>query len=172
MKSFFVFDVESIGLHGQGYAVGGGVYLENGAAQWEFRFACPVAECAGSDDGLKWVKENAPLITETHRSPKAMRDSFWVEWKKAKEQGAIMVADCGWPVESRFLAECIDDDSVDRSWDGPYPLHEIASYLAAAGLDPLAKHERTASEMPVHDPLADARQSARMLSIAIAALTA
>ena len=30
---FFVIDVESVGLHGEGFAVAGGVYLRNGAAQ-------------------------------------------------------------------------------------------------------------------------------------------
>lgn len=70
-QPFFVFDVESIGLHGEGFAVAGGVYLPNGVAQWEFRLACPIDECAGDDDDRKWVKENIPAIEETHRSPKS-----------------------------------------------------------------------------------------------------
>ncbi len=38
----FIFDVESVGLHGEGFAVAGGVYrAENAAAQSEFRFCCP-----------------------------------------------------------------------------------------------------------------------------------
>ena len=165
---FFVFDVESVGLHGEGFAVAGGVYLANGAAQWEFRLACPIAECAGSDDDRQWVKDNIPAIEETHRSPRAMRDEFWKQWMKAKAGGAVMAADCAWPVEACFLMRCVNDDREARKWEGPYPLHEIASYLDAAGLDPMAKYPRTPSEMPMHDPLADARQSARLLSEALA----
>lgn len=165
VNAFFVFDVESVGLHGEGFAVAGGVYLD-GAAQWEFRLAVPIAECAGSDDDRQWVKDNIPTIEETHRSPKAMRDEFWQQWMKAKAGGAVMAANCAWPVEAGFLKACIADDS-SRKWEGPYPLHEIASFLIVAGFDPLAKYPRTPSELPIHDPLADARQSARMLATAL-----
>ena len=164
---FFVIDVESVGLHGEGFAVAGGVYLTNGSALWEFRLACPIDECAGDDDDRKWVKDNIPAIEETHRSPKAMRDEFWKQWMRAKRDGAVMAADCQWPVEAGFVKACIADDPA-RKWEGPYPLHEIASYIAASGLDPMAKYPRTPSEMPMHDPLADARQSARLLSEALA----
>lgn len=171
MKAYFVIDVESVGLHGQAFAVAGGVYLENGSPQWEFKLACPIDECDGLPDDRKWVKENIPTIQETHRTPQAMRDAFWPLWLKAKSEGAVMAADCLWPVEAGFMEQCIRDDSATRNWEGPYPFMEIASFLAAAGMHPLAKYDRTPSEMPVHDPLADARQSARMLSIALAKIT-
>lgn len=168
-KSFFVFDVESVGLHGEGFAVAGGVYLDNGAGQWEFRFACPIDEAEGDHEGRAWVKTNVPTLEVTHRVPVGIRDAFWAEWKKAKAQypDIVMAAECGWPVEARFLCACIDDMPEERRWEGPYPLHEIASYMAAAGMDPMAKYERTPSETPAHDPLTDARLSARLLSEAI-----
>jgi hypothetical protein len=75
----------------------------------------------------------------------------------------MLAADCAWPVEARFLAACVDDQPEQRAWEGPYPLIDIASVRLAAGLDPLATVERLPSEMPAHDPLADARQSARLL---------
>lgn len=168
MKSFFVFDVESIGLHGEGFAVGGGVYLENGAAQWEFRFACDPNLARGSDDDRKWVMENVPVLEITHRSLAGMRDSFWGQWIKAKQQDAKMAAECSWPVEAGFLAACVSDDPLSRKWTGPYPLHDVASVMLAAGMDPMATYERTPSEMPKHDPLADSRQSARLLAEALA----
>lgn len=167
MKSYFVFDVESVGLHGEGFAVGGGVFLENGAIQWGFRLACPVSECSGTEEGRGWVKENVPTMEETHRSPKAMRDAFWNLWIKAKAEGAVMAADCGWPVEARFLIQCVNDNLREREWQGPYPLLEIAAFLLAAGMDPMAKYPREPSELPEHDPMADARQSARLLSSAL-----
>lgn len=170
MKSYFVFDVESVGLHGEGFAVAGGVYLENGTAQWEFKYACSIDECTGSDEDRAWVKENVPALQECYDGPRQLRDAFWAMWMKAKSEGATMAADCLWPVEGGFVAACIKDDIDARKWEGPYPFAEISSFLAAAGMDPLGKYDRTPSELPIHDPLADARQSARMLSIAIGKL--
>ena len=168
-KLFFVFDVESLGLHGDGFAVGGGAYFDNGAALWEFRLVCP-AGIRGSSEDRQWVIENVPAMEVSHLSPRKMRDEFWGLWLRAKAQGAVAAAECGWPVEAKFLARCVADDS-SRKWEGPYPLHEIATYMAAAGMDPMAKYERAASELPVHDPLADARQSARLLALALGKLS-
>lgn len=169
MKSFFVFDVESVGLHGEGFAVAGGVYLENGAGQYEFCFACPIDECKGDEEGRAWVKKNCPTLEVTHHIPFEIRDAFWKEWIKAKENypEIVMVAECGWPVEARFLAACVDDAPEERRWQGPYPLHEIATLLIAAGMNPMEKYTRTPSEHPEHNPLADSRLSARLLSIAL-----
>jgi len=166
MKSFFVFDVESVGLHGEGFAVAGGVYLENGATQWEFFYACHPDAAIGEIIDFEWVLKNLPVITRTHYTPALVRDAFWNEWMKAKAAGALMAVECGWPVEGRFLNACIEDDK-SRKWEGPYPMIEISTYLIAAGMDPMAKNTRTPSEMPEHNPLSDARLSARLLSEAI-----
>jgi hypothetical protein len=168
MKSFFVFDVESIGLHGEGFAVGGCIFLENGAIQEGFCFCCPTSECQGSDDGRIWVRENVPMPAITHRGPRSMRTDFWMIWLAARADGAIMAADCGWPVEARFLAQCIDDAAEARESNGPYPFFEISTALMLAGMDPLANYPRTESENPKHNPYADAVQSARLLAEALA----
>lgn len=172
MKAYFVFDVESIGLHGEAFAVAGGVYLENGAAQSEFCFACDPAAAKGDEDDRKWVAANVPVLEITHRDPVGIRESFWLEWLKAISRwGAIeMAVECGWPVEARFLAACVDDDLQDRKWKGPLPLHEIASIMTAAGIPPLENYQRTPSETPAHNPLCDARQSARLLAESLAKL--
>ncbi len=166
-SSFFVFDVESIGLHGDGFAVAGGVYLENGAAQWEFCFCCPPEKADGFEMDRDWVNRNVPVMEITHRDTFGLRMAFWHEWNRAKVRGARMAAECLWPVEARFLRDCITDDA-QRLDDAPYPVHEIASIMFAAGMDPLASYDRTPSEMPRHNPLADARQSARLLAEALA----
>lgn len=167
MKTLFVFDVESIGLHGEAFAVAGGIYLANGAVQEEFCFACPESEALGHPDDRKWVKENIPILETTHRTTRGIRDAFWQIWKRAKDAGCIMVADCGWPVETNFLRACVADDPEARKWSGPYPMFDASSFIAAAGDDPLGKNPRTPSEMPEHNPLADARQSARLISEAL-----
>lgn len=166
---FFVFDVESIGLHGEGFAVAGGIYI-NGAAMSEFRYSCPLDEAEGEDDDRDWVKANVPVMEITHRTPNLVRNAFWDQWLKAKDTypGIIMAAECGWPVEAGFVARCIYQDMPARKWSGPYPFHEIASFMLAAGMDPMATYDRLPSELPKHEPLADARQSARLLAQAIA----
>lgn len=171
MKPFFVFDVESVGLHGEAFAVAGGIYI-NAAAQSEFRFCCPLEEAKGDDDDREWVKANVPVMEITHRHPAAVREAFWSEWEKAKKwyPGITMAGECIWPVEAGFVAACIRQEITDRKWSGPYPFHEIASVMLAAGMDPMATYDREESEKPAHEPLADARQSARLLATALRAL--
>lgn len=169
MRAFFVFDVESIGLHGEGFAVAGGVYLENGAVQWEFCFCCHPENAEGNEFDRKWVTDNVPVIEITHRTPAQLRLAFWGQWVKAWADKTEMAAECLWPVEARFLRDCIADDS-SRFDLAPYPVHEISSIMLAAGMDPMATYTRTPSELPKHNPLADARQSARLLSEALCKL--
>ena len=47
-KKLFVFDVESIGLYGEGYAVAGGIYTRDGAES-EFIFAIDPAFAKGEN---------------------------------------------------------------------------------------------------------------------------
>jgi hypothetical protein len=118
-------------------------------------------------DSLTWCKDNIPVIEITHRTPKAVRSAFWTHWLKAKSEGAVMAADCLWPVEAGFVARAIYDDMEERSKNGPYPFIDIASVLMSAGMDPIGTYERTESEQPKHNPYADAMQSARMLALAL-----
>lgn len=166
LRRFFVFDVESIGLYGEGFAVAGGVYLENGAAQSEFQFCCPAEMAQGFQMDRQWVRKNVPVMDITHRDPLGVRFDFWSEWERGKRFGAQMAAECLWPVEARFLTDCIRDDA-QRLDSAPYPVHDISSIMLSAGMDPLATYERLPSELPAHNPLADARQSARLLSLAL-----
>ncbi len=162
-SQFFVFDVESIGLHGEGFAVGFVVRDREGNTLDSGRFACSPSAARGSREGFDWVQANIPTIEPTHDAPWLVRAAFWRRWQAWKEKGAVLVADCAWPVEARFLAACVDDNPREREWQGPYPLHDLASAFLAIGIDPLAKHDRLPDELPEHDPLADARQSSRLL---------
>lgn len=162
MAKYFVFDVESIGLHGEGYAVGFVVVDTEGNELDSGRYACDPIVARGLHDDYKWVQENIKPIEITHDSPWLVRAAFWRKWLEWKESGAVMVADCQWPVEARFVAACVDDHPVQRAWSGPYPFHDVATALLMNGEDPLATRERLAREFPAHDPLADARQSSRI----------
>ena len=172
MTPFFVFDVESVGLHGEGFAVSGGVYI-GGACQYGFCFACPLEEAAGSESDRKWVKANVPLIEVTHSTPEGVREAFWGQWLKAKDAhpGICMAGECIWPVEAGFVSRCIAQDPEVRNWAGPYPFHDIASIMLTAGMDPLAEYDRLPGELPKHHPSADAAQSARLLFTALQKIT-
>ena len=159
---FFVLDVESIGLHGEGFAVGYVVKRLDGEHLADGMFACRPCQAAGISDDRKWVAKNIPELPDNANTPKAVRSRFWAVWMEWKAKGALLVADCCWPVEARFLAACVDDDPA-RNWEGSYPLHDLASILLAHGLDPLAITERLPSELPAHHPVNDAMQSARIL---------
>jgi hypothetical protein len=154
---WFVFDVESDGLHGEAFAYGF-VVVDDTGADVEITDA--------------WVREHVVPANPraTCGTRREVRLKFWDAWVRWKERGAVMVADCAWPVEARFLAACVDDYPLGRPRDGPYPLHDVATMRLAAGLDPLATEGRLLNEMPIHNPLADARQSARLWLEALATL--
>jgi hypothetical protein len=164
MDKFMVFDVESVGLHGEGFAFGYVVVtidnhtLESGAASCDPKFA------HGTDADRQWVADNIPAIGGSdYPSPIHLRAAFWERWRYWAQHGAVLVADCAWPVEARFLASAIDDNPKFREREGPYPLYDLASVLLALGADALATTERLPDELPAHHPLMDARQSARQL---------
>jgi hypothetical protein len=160
---YMVFDVESIGLHGEAFAWGYVVVDETGERLDEQWAACHPGVARGDDDDRRWVSDNIPRFEAACESPTSLRGAFWLAWMQWKQRGAILVSDCGWPVEARFLAACVDDDPVRRKWDGPYPLHDLASVILARGREPLETNTRLDDERPEHHPLADARQSARLL---------
>lgn len=160
---YMVFDVESIGLHGEGFAVGWVVLDHTGAVAAEGLLWTDPWNARGSDAGRDWVAANcAPLDCPLLGSTAELRARFWDVWHMFRGQGCVLVADCAWPVEARFLAACVDDDPGPREWQGPYPLHDVATMRLAAGFDPLATVDRLPNELPQHNPLADARQSARL----------
>ena len=169
----FVFDVESIGLHGEGFAVAGGIYDEKGTELEHFAYHCPPGTARGEQSDRDWVKDHVTIHPSSiaEHSPFDVRERFWWHWIRAKGQGALMFVECGWPVEAAFLEACVKDDLSARNWEGPYPMHEIASIMLAAGMDPMATYERLPQELPAHEPLADARLSARLLANAFKKLS-
>ena len=163
VDKFMVFDVESIGLHGDGFAVAWVVVNRGGQRLDEGCMACDPAKCDGTDESRLWVAEHVPTLTVTSPNKLHLRNSFWHEWRRCADQGAVLAADCAWPVEAHVLSACVRLNHSEREWQGPYPLHDLASVLLALGADALAVTERLPDELPAHHPLMDARQSARQL---------
>ncbi len=177
-QKFFIWDAESVGLHGQAFAVAGGVYDINGRAEREFAYHTSTdlasAVFGREDEDRHWIDQNVTIreVSNLMISVRRLRLEFWKEWADAKADypGVLMFVECGWPVEARFLLACIEDDCPERNWDGPYPMHEIATLMLAAGMDPMATYDRRFAELPAHEPLADSRLSARLLAMAIGRL--
>lgn len=169
-----VFDCESIGLHGQCFWVGYVVVDQDGRELESGEWACPPENAYGSEDNMEWVRHNVPNLLKPGEHggsrPADIREPFWQRWLHWKAQGAMMAADVAWPVEARFLLDCVMGDFNGREWDGPYPLVDIASVRLAAGMDPLETLPRRHDELPVHNPVQDARQSARLLLEALSRL--
>lgn len=157
MTYFFV-DVESMGLHGDPFSVGVVITDEKGSVLDEFCYTISRFFVKGYD--FKWVDDNIPATKITHGSTEEMLKEFWITWKLWKAQGAIMVCDCPWPVETRFLNMCMEFE--DDKFSGPYPLIDLASMYLALGQSPVIKRDRQSDELPVHHPLCDARQTKRL----------
>lgn len=160
---FMVFDVESIGLHGEGFSVAWVVVNRNGDRLEEECLSCDPGQCHGTEESRLWVSENVPPLKRTSQTKQHLRNAFWHSWRYWADRGAVLVADCAWPVEANFLNACIALNPAEREWQGPYPLHDLASVLLTLGDDPLAVSGRLPDELPAHHPLMDARQSARQL---------
>lgn len=171
-KRFMVMDVESIGLHGEGFAVGWVIMDSKGNIFGDECHACHPERAEGDEVSRRWVSQNCPVPQSgyNHRRPVHVRSTFWDIWVGERAMGTALIADCAWPVEGRFLDACVRDDLQHRLFTGPYPLHELATFLVAANMDPLATYPRIDADLPIHDPLADARHSARLLHLALSRL--
>lgn len=153
----FIFDVESIGLNGEAFAFGIHVLNEKWEVVDEKLHHFDPDLASGTRADRLWVADNIPPIDQerwwTHTEPRFLIKAFQEIWKYYKSR-AIMYCESPVPVESNFLRAC---------GINPYPLYDISSIMLADGLDPMKTYERLPDELPVHNPLADCRQSARLL---------
>lgn len=162
-RPYLVLDVESDGLYGAPLAFGyvvvhpiWGTRLEQGGGCLE------ELQVVNS-----WARQNVvPALKSTMQPTAASRkdllQQFLTVWRRWKERGAILAADVPFPVETRFLHDmiwyCVSvEDVMDTS---PYPLLDIESFIRGCGYRPEGGI-RLDDELPVHNPVCDARQSAR-----------
>lgn len=152
MKIFSV-DAETDGLYGDVWAIGAYAVDDN---EDRHMFAGQLDPDVVTDP---WVRQNIVPIVNRRRfeTREDLLNAFWNFWIN-RGGGAIAVADYGAPVESGLFRACVDLDQQARQWQGPYPLHELATALLMAGVDPDVDR-REFSERPdliKHDPLDDA----------------
>ena len=168
---YFVLDCESVGIHGECFAWGYVVVDGEGNEVDSDYAACSMWDAFGLLEDRAWVEANvAPHCPKTHDAFLFLRTSFWQAYTRWRDAGALLYADVPYPVETNFLNQCITDSWQERQSRSPYPLLDIASIRFAAGLDPLETCPRLPDELPAHNPLNDARQSARLLVEALALL--
>lgn len=163
MDKILMVDVESIGLHGEPFAIAF-VATQNGSTLQEGCFSCPLESAHGDEAGRRWVKENCPPLIITHDNPEHMLNSFWEVFSNYKKHGFNVYADCGFPVETNMFA-MMTRLHPSRYFEGPYPLHEVATVLSLAGLNTDDYPRQEGEEC--HHPLGDARYSTRMLITAL-----
>lgn len=163
----FVYDVESIGLFGVGFAVGYVVFRE-GKPGWEAEglYACPSDAAGGFEEDREWVEENVPDISPTHDTPEEIREAFWQDMRRWKFRGAEIWADSIWPVDTGFMTSCVRDDLPTRTWKGPHPIWDIRTLGKASGVS----RPRLQESDLRHHPLGDAKRSAKYLRAILASL--
>ena len=140
-KPVFSVDVESDGLHGPIFAIGAVVMTSDGTVTATFAGYAPLPKYKSD-----WVKENVvqnlPKDSRMRVYPSLLklRSAFWKFWMWYKE-GVNCLSDFGAPLEAKLFSECIADNLSEREWQGPYPMHELGTMLATAGVDPDVSRE-------------------------------
>jgi hypothetical protein len=152
----FCFDAETDGLYGQVWAIGAVVLGDGDVA----RFGAQVDPAVVTDP---WVRKAVVPVVDLPRfsSRDDLLNGFWAFWLAHKD-GADCVADVGHPVESGLFRACVELDLPARRWDGPYPMHELATALLMAGVDPDVDRREYcgAADLVRHHPVDDAMASA------------
>lgn len=155
----FCFDAETDGLYGPVWAVGA-VVLDS-ANGWLARFGAQLDPDTVTDP---WVRQHVVPVVDLPRFSRGREDllnAFWAFWVTHKED-AVCVADVGAPVEAGLFRACVELDLAARQWEGPLPLHELATALLMAGVDPdVDRREYSgATGLVPHNPVDDATASA------------
>jgi hypothetical protein len=167
-KILMVLDVESVGLYGEPFAVG--FVVINSLSRTvldQCYLACPDSKAQGTDEDRRWIQKNVlPFLPPPNLdTPREVREVFWNLYRRIvdayKNQDFSIWADCGYPVEDRFLRLCVQDDLSNRVWKAPYPLHEIATVRAALRLDSVLGYDLPDDKR--HNPLEECQYIAPKL---------
>lgn len=184
-RHHIVFDVEAIGVFGEPFAVGW-TFLSPEFLEIEAGLlSCDPKNALGTPEGREWVMANVPLddfaamsseddITQITvrdlETPTQLCQATIADWANAARRNGVALEnvylwpDVGWPVEHRFLERC---SNVVPGYVGPYPVLDVAPVLFSIGYDPIEALERAQEHLPAHNPLRDARHSARYLLLAL-----
>jgi hypothetical protein len=157
-------DAETNGLLGQPFAVGAVKTTDQDDGMVQVYYArCPIE---GSVD--PWVAEHVlpglpdPVTMPDYRSLLA----DFARWYDRHSPDTAVIAHVAWPVEAGLLRDMLTMLERDP-FSGPFPLHEVATLLLAAGHIPSSVDDYNTAhglsvgsafiKMSAHHPLYDAR---------------
>lgn len=161
----FSFDAETDGLWGNPFAIAAIVY-EDGEEVDRFLARLP-DNVVGSEWTKLTVLKAISNIEPTHQSYEGMIRSFSAFYMRHKE-GSYIIAHMGYIVEAHLLREMRRIGGIG-DWDAPFPLHDVAGLLLAAGEDPTSvdsyaeKHNLQIKHFgTTHNPLYDCEVAAKV----------
>jgi hypothetical protein len=125
-KNIMVFDVESNGLYGEGFAVGAVVSDCKGNILDKLELKSAEGE---QNVTSNWVKENVlphlgnmPVVQTNIE----LREAFYKFYMKHKDT-CVIYSDVNYPVETNFLTAVVNDNLSEREFIMPCPLMDIAN---------------------------------------------
>lgn len=169
-KNIFMFDVESVGLYGSGFAFGAVVSDEKGNIIDKCSYACLTEEIISELKKIDFFVngDGKDIITECKKLKQVnnlveLRQKFYDFYLENKENCDIY-SDVNYPVETNFLRDIVLDDIDNRQSNMPYPLLDVAN-LVSCNIDRTEKYTKdnaayicqdVANRKPVkHNPLWD-----------------
>ncbi len=126
-KKILVFDVESISLFGEAFAVGAVIGDLNGNISDFFSLKAIKPQKKANE----WVKANVlPNISQlpSCNTTIELRTAFYEWYMKFKDICTIW-SDVNFPVETNFLSAIVKDDPETRQFNMPYPLYDISNFI-------------------------------------------
>ena len=157
----FIFDVESDGLYGEGFAFGILIIKDNKIIE---KFSV----ISKTELKEKWVIDNIvsnlkkkefDKVVETNKELREEFYKFYCEMKEKYKEVEIW-SDCNYPVETNFLADIAKDDLKNRAFNMPYPLVDIATQSNIHINRKEHYKEKTGKYLKQHNPIDDCIASA------------
>lgn len=145
----FIIDAETDGLYGSLLTIAVLVTDSKGKVLESFYGGLPTHIAVASDP---WVVDNVlPFISEYQAfdSEEALLETVWSLWVAHRED-SICFADVPHPIESRIFSKMVTSHPIERTFQGPFPLIDIASLLMGRGYSPLIDRESLASNFQGH----------------------
>jgi hypothetical protein len=157
LTTIFTVDAETDGLYGPVWAIGAHILGVSGISHKVFK-----GQLNSDVVTDPWVRSNIVPVVDLPRydSRADLLNAFWVFWDD-EYPWREAVADVGAPVEAGLFRAAVELDRERREWSGPYPLHEVATRLADAGVDPKVDRREFSGRLDLtpHDPADDALAS-------------
>jgi hypothetical protein len=134
-KNIFMFDVESIGLYGNGFAFGAVASDAKGQILDKCAYAYLTEEIIKelnkidffvNGDGKDIISECKKL--QQVKSLKELRQKFY-DFYLAYKSNCDIYSDVNFPVETNFLKDVVMDDIENRQFTMPYPLLDVANVV-------------------------------------------